>query len=131
MEVEVSLVCSHPTSSLRLASLTPYSPSFLGSRPHNLRSVPPSRNLNPTRNRQSQLEDHNTWEFVEKPAHEDALCIGVKWVSKENETLMVLSKKTKRDWNYSDLFAPFDIYSKLLNIDHEAPGFQKMTFFDR
>ncbi|KAL0300212.1 UNVERIFIED_CONTAM: Photosystem I chlorophyll a apoprotein A2 [Sesamum angustifolium] len=43
-------------------TLTPYSPSFLGSRHHNRSSVPPSRNQNLTRNRQSQLEDHKTWE---------------------------------------------------------------------
>lgn len=28
------------------------------------------------------IDNNNTWEFVEKPAHKDALCIGVKWVSK-------------------------------------------------
>jgi len=42
------------------------------------------------------IENNNTWELVEKPAHKDA--IGVKWVSKENSTLMVLSKNTKLDW---------------------------------
>lgn len=44
------------------------------------------------------IENNNTWELVEKPAHKDAPTEGVKWVSKSNETLMILSKKTKLDW---------------------------------